>query len=295
MNAPSMVNPVSGVDARVKNAWTAFWQEPGQSRCLSGAPDINAILADHWSPFALSLAPAARVLDLGCGAGAVGRLLLSARSDLHITGIDFARIPLAIDGQVELLSETAMECLPFADGTFGAATSQFGFEYSRMDETVREMVRVLRPDATFSFVVHHAGSSIIAASRAQLDALHAFLGQKSLRAAFFAGEAVAFNAQISELLRRHPRDALIATLARSLPSRIGRAPRERAAIWGAIEDALAPELCLSQALHACCVAPEGLNDWLGPLRESCDLQSPSVLREPNGAPFAWRIEGRKAK
>lgn len=295
MNAPSMVNPVSGVDALVKNAWTAFWQEPGQSRCLSDAPDINAILAGHWSSFALSLARGSRVLDLGCGAGAVGRLLLSARSDMHVTGIDFARIPFAIDGHVELLSETAMESLPFADGTFGAATSQFGFEYSRMDETVREMARVLRPGAKFSFVVHHAGSSIIAASRAQLDALHAFLEQKSLRAAFFAGEADAFNAQISELLRRHPHDALIATLARSLPLRVGRAARERAAIWSAVEEALAPELCLSHALHACCVAPEGLDDWLRPLRKSCDLGPPSILREPSGAPFAWRIEGRNAR
>jgi ubiquinone/menaquinone biosynthesis C-methylase UbiE len=293
MNAPCMVNPSSGVDARTKNAWTAFWQEPGQSHCLSGAPDLDPALADHWSAFALSLAPGSRVLDLGCGAGAVGRQLSSARDDVHITGIDFARIPLAIDRQVELLSDTAMECMPFADGTFDAVVSQFGYEYSQTERTAREMARVLGPNARVSLLVHHAGSSIVATNRARLDALVALLGQTTLHSAFCSGDAHAFDAQMSALVKRHSRDAVIAALARSLPLRMGRAARERAAIWSVIEDALAPERCLSEALQACCVAPEGLDDWLGPLRKSCDLDSPSVLCGPNGEPIAWRISGRR--
>lgn len=288
-----MVNPSSGVDARTKHAWTAFWQEPGQSHCLSGAPDIGPALADHWSSFALSLAPGSRVLDLGCGAGAVARLILSARRDVHITGIDFARIPLTIEREVELLSDTAMERLPFADGTFDAVVSQFGYEYSQTEWTVREVARVLGPNARFSLVVHHAGSSIVATNRARLDALVALLGQKTLRSAFCSGDADMFDAQMSALMKRHSRDAVIAALARSLPLRIGRAARERAAIWSVIEDALAPERCLSEALQACCVAPEGLDDWLAPLRKSCELESPSVLRGPNGEPIAWRIDGRR--
>jgi SAM-dependent methyltransferase len=227
---PRMVNTLADVHAHTKDAWTAFWQEPGQSHCLSGAHEIGKVLADHWSSFAVSLKPAGRVLDLGCGAGAVGRLLLPVRRDVFITGIDFARIPLAIDRQVELLADTAMECLPFADGVFGAVVSQFGYEYSDTERTAREMARVLGANARFSLVVHHAGSSVVATNRARLDALAALFSEKTLRSAFCAGDADAFNAQMSALVRRHPRDALIATLAQSLPLRMSRAPRERAAV-----------------------------------------------------------------
>lgn len=128
-----------------------------------------------------------------------------------------------------------------------------------------------------------------------MDALVAFLEHKTLRSTFCSGEAGAFNAQMAALVKRHPRDAVIAALARSLPFRMDRATRERVAIWSAIEDALALERCLSEALQACCVAPGGLDVWLGPLRKSCELAPPSVLLGPNGEPIAWRIEGNRGK
>ena len=102
----------------VRDAWTAFWQDPGQSRCVAGAPDIWHVLTRHWSAFAHSLPQGARVLDLGCGAGAVARELVDSRPDLQVTGIDFARIPLTLHAQIDLLSDTAMENLPFAEGSW---------------------------------------------------------------------------------------------------------------------------------------------------------------------------------
>lgn len=290
MNAPFKVRTPSGGSWRARDAWTAFWQEPGQSRCLSGAADVWQVLTDHWTSFAVSLAPGVRVLDLGCGAGAVGRVLSSARHDVHITGIDFARIPLAIHERFELLSDTAMESVPFAEASFGAVVSQFGYEYSQTDRTAREMARILAPNARFSLLIHHAGSSIVAADRDRLNALDAFLTQRT-RAAFCSGNAAAFNAWVSALARTHPHDTLVAELARSLPLRLGRAQRERIAIWNAVEEALAPERCLSEALQACCVAREDLDNWLRPLREVCGSVSTSVLREPNRDPIAWKIEG----
>jgi SAM-dependent methyltransferase len=244
--------------------------------------------------FAASLAPGARILDVGCGAGAVARALIAARRDVRVAGIDFAKAPLMTDDRAELFSDIAMEALPFAEGSFDAAVSQFGFEYGQTNEAASELARVLAADARISLLVHHEESSIVAAGRARLNALVAFLGRKT-RAAFCAGEAAAFNARMSVLKEWHPRDALISELARSLPLWTRRALAERLVIWRAMEDALAPELCILEALDARCVAPEGLEDWVRPLRVFFDLRSASVLRAPDASPLAWRIEGARLR
>jgi ubiquinone/menaquinone biosynthesis C-methylase UbiE len=289
--ATRSIDPASRGFGRTKDAWTAFWQEPGQSHCVAGASQVWQRLSRHWSSFAASLGSRTRVLDLGCGAGAVASLVLEAREDVDVTGIDFARIPLTLHSRVELLSDTAMESLPFDEGSFGAAVSQFGFEYSQLDLAVREMARVLAPDASISLLVHHADSSIVAANRARLDALVAVLSP-AMCTGFCSGDAAAFHAQMSALVARHPHDSLVAQLSKCLPARVSRAPRERVAIWKAIEEAVSPERCLAESLNSCCVCPEELNDWLVPLRASFELQPVSVLREPNGGAIAWKIEGK---
>ncbi|MBC8027130.1 MAG: class I SAM-dependent methyltransferase [Steroidobacteraceae bacterium] len=279
-----------GLHARVPAAWTAFWNDPAQNRCASGAPEIWQALEGHWSTFAHSLAPGARVLDLGCGAGAVARQLLRACTSISVTGIDFARLPLTIRPRVELLSDTAMESLPFPEHSFDAAVSQFGFEYSDTVRAAKEMARVLAPGAKISFIVHHAGSGVVQASRARLDALRMILSTTT-GAAFCAGDVTAFDAQMRALLRQHRGDPLALELARSLPSRLQRTHRERVAIWKAIGEALVPERCISECLASSCVAAPRVGEWLEPLRAVCDLAPVVMLREPSGVPIAWRVEG----
>lgn len=292
MKPAPRLDVASSVRARTQDAWSAFWQDPGQSRCVSGAPGIWSELASHWSSVARELAAGARVLDLGCGAGVVARLLVTARPDVHATGVDFARLPLMLDRQVELLSETAMESLPFADHSFSAAVSQFGYEYGELAEATSEMRRVLRPGAPVRLLVHHSGSAIVSTNHARVAVLEGLLAPP-MRAAFCAGDVDAFGAQVRPLLTRHPTDSLLIELARSLPSRLTRPPRERVAIWKAIEDALAPERCLAEALDQCHVAPLELEEWTAPLRAAFELEPPQVLSEPDGTPIGWRLEGRR--
>lgn len=274
----------------VRDAWTTFWQDPSQLQCVSGAAPVRLALTQHWSSFAAQLAPSSRVLDLGCGAGAVARMLLARRPDVCVTGVDFAKVPLAFQPGFELFSHTAMEALPFINESFNAAISQFGFEYSGTDATANEMARVLVRGGTFSFLAHHAGSAIVAENLARSHAIRALLSPE-IRETFLAGEKPALTNQLKALLQAHPHDTLVTELVHVLPLRLTRAERERSAIWTAIEDALAPERCILEELHACAIAPEYLEDWLAPLRAVCDVPQPEVLREPDGQPIGWRIEG----
>lgn len=257
---------------------------------MAGAPHIWRALHRHWQSFACRLDADSRVLDLGCGAGVVGQILLDAREDLHVTGVDFARLPLTLRPGIELLPETAMESLPFPGRSFGAAVSQFAIEYSDVGATARELVRVLMPGARVSMIVHHADSDIVITNRGRREVIETLL-DAPMRAAFCGGDERTFRSRISALRAGYPVDALLAELAGALPSRIGRAPSERVAIWKAVEDALAPERCLAESLQLACVTESEHARWLGPLQAGFRLQDPVVLRESDGRPIAWRIEG----
>lgn len=277
---------------RIRDAWTAFWQDPASGRqCIRGAPDITQALRDHWSGIAAHLPSDVRVLDLGCGAGAAAHALITARQDLHVTGIDFARVPAASDARITLLSDTAMEQLPFQDARFDAIISQFGFEYSRTHKTAHQMARVLKPGGRFSFVVHHAGSSVVATNRASLAAIRD-IQELDMCEAFLAGNVFALGAKLAFLQREHPGDTMVQELSRSLPAR-ARQGGAKGAAWRAVEEILAQERAILEALDGCCVAPEELDGWLGPLRQVCAVTSTSVLRKPNGVPIAWCIGGTR--
>lgn len=276
--------------ARDRDAWTLFWADSAQSRCAAGAPAIWESLVRHWRGFAAALPRGARVLDLGCGAGAVGRMLLAARDDLRITGVDAARVPRSGLPQLDLLSDTDMESLPFEDGSFAAVVSQFGYEYSHTDDAAREVARVLERGAPLSFLVHHSDSAIVNANRERLGAVVAFLAP-TMRSSFCAGEADRFNTQLSLLVQRYPDDALIAQLANALPTRLGWMMDRRVSTWESLEEALAPERCVSDSLDACCVSPAQIDAWLEPLRAACELSPITVLREPDGTPIAWCATG----
>jgi ubiquinone/menaquinone biosynthesis C-methylase UbiE len=273
-------------------AWSVFWQDQGSgSRCLQRAsPDITQALVGHWSGFAATLSPATRALDIGCGAGAVARALVVSQRHLHVTGIDLAKIPPSPDPQIRLHSATRMEALPFADAAFGAAVSQFGFEYGRTWEAAKELSRVLKEGAPASLLIHHSGSPIVAANRVRNKALRNLLGE-SVHRAFMSGDAVALAAQTAMVARQLPGEALIEEAARYLRSMIAADVAQKTAIWTAIAAALLPERVILNALENACVAPDELDAWLAPLRATLNLSAPSSLSRPNGEPIAWRIEG----
>lgn len=280
-----------GADAK---AWTVFWQEQGaSSRCCANAPaEMRRALDDHWRSFAATLSPKSTVLDIGCGAGAVGRALLAAEPLLRVTGIDLATLPPSEDKRIEIRSNTPMETLDFAAGSFDAAVSQFGYEYGNTDQAAGAIARVLKPGAPISFLVHHSDSPINADRSVHLRALEQLCGTE-LQTAFMSGEAVVLDHKLSRLRQQCPGLAIVEQAARGLSVRVKGNYAQRGAVWEAIAEALAPEIIMLKALEASCVTSQELERWLEPLVQQFEINSPTTVTMKNGEPIAWRIEGKR--
>lgn len=106
----------------------------------------KAILTESGLPPVLN----ARVLDLGCGNGAVVRGWLDLGFDAHGCDLRFKQGPevqtLVDDGRLKLI-ESSPYCLPYPDGHFDILVSAQVMEHVRdYPATLAEMRRVLRSD-----------------------------------------------------------------------------------------------------------------------------------------------------
>ena len=124
----------------------------------------------------------ARVLDIASGDGCVMADLLRARRDLKPIGIDQAPVLPPPPRGAKLRGGVEMDALPFADASFAAVTSQFGLEYGDVDETAREIVRVLEPGGLVGLIVHREDSPILAHNRARAEGIAWAIEQEALPA-----------------------------------------------------------------------------------------------------------------
>ena len=93
-----------------------------------------------------------------------------------ITAVDQADIdPLAYVTRnrdemaaIRFVGRTDVEALPFPDGSFDVAISQYGLEYSDLSRSVREMARVLAPGGRARLVVHAAEGIVAANAKAAI-------------------------------------------------------------------------------------------------------------------------------
>jgi SAM-dependent methyltransferase len=276
--------------------WTAFWREfcledQPHERCHI-PPDGRAVVDHHWIYFAEDLPLGARVIDLGCGAGTVGRTLLTHRKDLRVTGVDFADVPALTVPNLAVRPGIDMEALPFGDASFDAAVSLFGIEYSNIARTASELARVLRPGAAFSFLVHHHGSETVHEGSARRGALQDLLSAR-VKTPFLAGSIPGLDQQIARLNDRFPGDPSIALVTRYLRHHITGTGAHRQAIWQDMLDNLGPEIALLTHLQGSAKSPAELCNWLAALLPLMQSVSVSVLRRKAGQPIAWQVDGRR--
>ena len=108
----------------------------------------------------------ARILDAGCGSGAMARLFASHHPDAEVVGIDlnpgyiaYARERASTEGLANLSFEVGdLQSLPFPDASFDFVWSQFVLYFLPSPEVaIREFRRVLRPDGTVAVTLQEGG------------------------------------------------------------------------------------------------------------------------------------------
>ncbi len=73
-----------------------------------------------------------------------------------------------------------MESLPFDDGAFGAAVSQFGFEYGDIPKVAGEITRVLTPGGCVGLMVHRGDGPILEHNLARRAAINWVMGEQQI-------------------------------------------------------------------------------------------------------------------
>lgn len=182
--------------------WTLYWQADrlDSAEANYSADDAAAIHA-FWRSLAAAMPAGGTVIDLATVNGTVPAALLGENPDLVITGVDMADIDpvrfLSTPGvlaSVDFRGGTDICSLPFDDGSFDAATSQFGIEYTPLEQTIPEAVRVIVGGGVVQLLMHRASSEIVAPAvtrRFEMEALLADDGVLQKLAVFVADDTPA--------------------------------------------------------------------------------------------------------
>lgn len=273
-------------------AWTNYWRQAGPAGgCLPSAPrDVAVALQQFWTEVARPLPAGSRLVDLGCGAGAVAYLVSQANPGVEVTGVDYSHVPPSRTSNVVLLSGVEMESLPFENASFDSAASQFGIEYSDLPTAAGELARVLRPDAPLAFAVHHASSPIIAHNRRRCRALEALTAEE-VGSAFVSGERSALGRALTPLLGSYSDQDVIAEFSTGLGEAIAIAPAERRALWADLTEKIANERATLRALEGAAV--EDIAGWLAAFGRSFAFESALTISDSRGASFAWAVTGKR--
>jgi ubiquinone/menaquinone biosynthesis C-methylase UbiE len=139
--------------------------------------------AQHWRDDLIlpgtTLAPGTRLLDVGCGVGAVLAILGEAFPGIALTGVDhepaqiaYARGHLAAQGLRAALCVADAEVLPFPDGSYDHVWMMWLLEHVADPVAVlRESWRVLAPGGAITLIETHCGALRVGASTPRVEAL----------------------------------------------------------------------------------------------------------------------------
>ncbi|HEY0183259.1 MAG TPA: methyltransferase domain-containing protein [Rhodopila sp.] len=122
----------------------------------ASGPSYRALARTLWDTMAVG--PGDTVLDVGCGSGALDRLLAARLTGGGIVATDVNRFLLReaavlAQGARVTFQEANAEQLPFADASFDAAFSVTVLEECDADQAMRELYRVVKPGGRVGVIV----------------------------------------------------------------------------------------------------------------------------------------------
>lgn len=286
-------------------AWADFWAAPSSGGCLAGADaELEKAELGCWRPLAQALPRKAQVLDIGTGDGIVLKRLQKLRPDLRLTGIDSSpHLPPAPRG-INLKAGIAAEALPFADATFDALVSRYGYEYGRTDAVAREAGRVSRPGGRLLLIVHHRGSPMVAWNERRAEVLRwaaVDSGHLARARALANARAVAhlpvppaLADSVREAAQRFPADPVaaevLAGMLQCIDPRLG--PEQSLAALDTLERKAKGELARLAALAGAARDERGVAQ-LGRELDAAGfaMNAPTAIANDRGLPLAWHLSG----
>ena len=161
--------------------WDHYWQT-GQASCCDDrvSPSAAEAVESVWRRAFGTLTAGARVLDVCTGNGAVLAIGAASAPGMVGVGVDAASIrPELRDDGIEFVRAEA-DKLPLADDSFDIVTSQFGIEYTPVEQSAAEIGRVLAPGGCACLVIHADEGETAIAARAQLCDLDELLDEISI-------------------------------------------------------------------------------------------------------------------
>lgn len=161
------------------NPWSVFWRQ-GHSTTFGDwyKQGYDGAVAEWWQAALVQLPENATVIELGCGNCSLLPAMVKAGSGGKYIGVDVARVsPSAVaeqglvDSGIELVlhAETPAEEVPEADAMADLVASVFGIEYSELERSVPEAVRLLKPGGRFCALLHHDESIVTSMSKRAID------------------------------------------------------------------------------------------------------------------------------
>ena len=103
-----------------------------------------------------------RMLDIGTGNMPVPRLISELGvANLEIHAIDVANIKPQFICEGVAFRQESSEKTSFADGFFDLVTGSYALEYSNIENSLKEICRVLKPGGRGGFIMHHPHSVVV--------------------------------------------------------------------------------------------------------------------------------------
>lgn len=131
-------------------------------RRLAQAMNVGHSGLTAWGLEHISIAPHARILDVGCGGGRTIQRLAAMAPNGHVDGLDYAPASVAVaqatnadligSGRVAIQQGTVSH-LPFADASFDVVTAvETHYYWPDLANDLREIRRVLAPGGQFLLI-----------------------------------------------------------------------------------------------------------------------------------------------